>query len=254
MNFFQQTDTIFSLAFIILPDLCRLCVYVLLARELDDAICAEQAKPLQHTNVARIATCPSGITPVKMVKYVSFPCLTTFLLLYTILLVLLLSDYFTWSWRGVLNVTSGSPALQSSGEGQLPFGSNGRRLDQTSTTSALFFKALLPKNASLEVNTGVKTSPREATIKKTTKRKSLRVSLTSERDFQPIHHNSIFVYSAYYNSVRRHPEVTVVAVVNRSAMVMPDARPIGCVYRGVGSASSAVSGELTIFPDHHGQE
>lgn len=213
------------------------------------------------------------MTIASMAERVSFRCLTIFLLLYTLFLVLFLGYYFTGSWRSILGVPAGRssilsvpagrsddpPTLQSAVGPQSPLGSYRQEGGQTSLSStARLFKVLLSKKASLEIKTVVNSLPGKAAAKNktttTTTTKSLRVPLSSERDFQPVHHKSIFVYSAYYNSVRRPPEVTVVAVVNRSAMAMPDATPIRCVYRKGGAAGTTVSGELTIFPDHHGQE
>ena len=199
------------------------------------------------------------MTTASMAERVSFRCLTIFLLLYTIFLLLFLSYYFTGSWRSILGVpagrSDGPPTLQSAVGRQSPLGS----YRQTSLSStARLFKVLLSKKASLEIKTVVNSLPGKAAAKNTTTTttttKSLRVPLSSERDFQPVHNKSIFVYSAYYNSVRRPPEITVVAVVNRSAMAIPDATPIRCVYRMGGVAGTTVSGEMTIFPDHHGQE
>ena len=194
----------------------------------------------------------------------SLRCLATFLLLYTICLVSFLGYYLTGTWGDVPAVKpgeSGPSAMLGPSEGRhgpLPFSSYHRAPSQTSFSSARHvYKVPSPKNASFGPVKIVNPSRNGVVAENTTRRTAATtesVSLNAETDFQPLHHNSIFVYSAHYDGVRRPPVVTVIAIVNRSAMAMPDAKPINCVYRGGGVASTNVSGKLTIFPDHHGKK
>ncbi|KAL8591795.1 hypothetical protein ACOMHN_047055 [Nucella lapillus] len=74
-----------------------------------------------------------------------------------------------------------------------------------------------------------------------------------EETFQPVNNDTIFVYSAYLRNLSNHEEVTVVVIVNRSAMAPPHSEQISCVYGGVGTKNSIVRGKLEMFPDHHGR-